>query len=70
MTESQLEAVNSLDPFVEETALPLLKSDIEAMWQPSDLLPEPASPTFIDEVPLNFFESLTSLTSPQDSDQS
>lgn len=41
--------INSIAGYVEERVLPVLK-DVDKCWQPADLLPDPASDTFIDEV--------------------
>ncbi|GJN25218.1 hypothetical protein PR202_gb13017 [Eleusine coracana subsp. coracana] len=42
LSPEKLEIVRQLEPWVEEHVLPLLKP-VEASWQPSDLLPDPAS---------------------------
>ncbi|KAL6854348.1 hypothetical protein ACP4OV_019251 [Aristida adscensionis] len=42
LTPERLEVVAALEPWVEEHVLPLLKP-VEASWQPSDLLPDPAA---------------------------
>ena len=38
-----------MDKYMESTVLPILK-DVGACWQPSDFLPDPSSPDFLDEV--------------------
>nr|CAB3494993.1 unnamed protein product [Digitaria exilis]CAB3502704.1 unnamed protein product [Digitaria exilis] len=42
LAPERLEVVRQLEPWVEEHVLPLLKP-VEASWQPSDLLPDPAA---------------------------
>ncbi|TVU31289.1 hypothetical protein EJB05_22970, partial [Eragrostis curvula] len=42
LTPERLEMVRQLEPWVEEQVLPLLKP-VESSWQPSDLLPDPAT---------------------------
>ncbi len=46
---NRLEMINSISGYVEERVLPVLK-DVDKCWQPADLLPDPASDTFLDEV--------------------
>lgn len=46
---NRLELINSIAGYVEDRVLPILK-DVDKCWQPADLLPDPASNTFIDEV--------------------
>lgn len=43
------EVIKSLEPWAHKKLLPLLKP-VEKCWQPQDLLPEPSSPDFIDQV--------------------
>ena len=49
ISAERLEVVHSIEPVLESNILPILK-DIKKIWQPSDYLPDPASPDFIDEV--------------------
>ncbi|KAJ1254898.1 hypothetical protein BS78_K310200 [Paspalum vaginatum] len=42
LAPERLEVLRQLEPWVEEHVLPLLKP-VEASWQPSDLLPDPAA---------------------------
>ncbi|KAL6622753.1 hypothetical protein ACP70R_032632 [Stipagrostis hirtigluma subsp. patula] len=42
LSPERLEVLTQLEPWVEEHVLPLLKP-VEASWQPSDLLPDPAA---------------------------
>ncbi|KAF8646129.1 hypothetical protein HU200_065975 [Digitaria exilis] len=42
LAPEKLEVLRQLEPWVKEHVLPLLKS-VEASWQPSDLLPDPAA---------------------------
>mmetsp|Transcript_11276 Transcript_11276/g.33886 ORF Transcript_11276/g.33886 Transcript_11276/m.33886 type:complete len:429 (+) Transcript_11276:175-1461(+) len=49
LSKNRLEMINSIAGYVEERVLPVLK-DVDKCWQPADLLPDPASDTFIDEV--------------------
>ncbi|CAN6324292.1 unnamed protein product [Urochloa humidicola] len=42
LTPERLEVLKEMEPWVEEHVLPLLKP-VEASWQPSDLLPDPAA---------------------------
>ena len=44
----QLDLLRSMDKYMESTVLPILK-DVGACWQPSDFLPDPSSPDFLDE---------------------
>jgi hypothetical protein len=44
----QLDLLRSMDAYMESTVVPILK-DVGACWQPSDFLPDPASPDFLDE---------------------
>lgn len=55
VSAAQLDAVNSMEGYVEETVLPNLK-DVSKCWQPSDYLPDPSSPDFLDEVQTEAFE--------------
>jgi acyl-[acyl-carrier-protein] desaturase len=48
-TQHQLEVIHSMQPFFEERVLPLL-TPVEELWQPSDFLPDPASPAFRDDL--------------------
>ncbi|CAL4916093.1 unnamed protein product [Urochloa decumbens] len=45
LAPERLEVVRQLEPWMEEHVLPLLKS-VEESWQPSDMLPDPASDGF------------------------
>lgn len=49
ITEERLELVKSLTDYVDKQVLPLLKP-VDKCWQPSDFLPHPESPDFLDEV--------------------
>ncbi|CAL4924373.1 unnamed protein product [Urochloa decumbens] len=42
LAPERLQVLKEMEPWVEEHVLPLLKS-VEASWQPSDLLPDPAA---------------------------
>ncbi|CAN6305549.1 unnamed protein product [Urochloa humidicola] len=42
LAPERLQVLREMEPWVEEHVLPLLKS-VEASWQPSDLLPDPAA---------------------------
>uniref|UniRef100_A0A0E0EIY6 Acyl-[acyl-carrier-protein] desaturase n=1 Tax=Oryza meridionalis TaxID=40149 RepID=A0A0E0EIY6_9ORYZ len=42
LSPEKLEVLTQMEPWVEENVLPLLKP-VEAAWQPSDLLPDPAA---------------------------
>ncbi|PUZ39603.1 hypothetical protein GQ55_9G338200 [Panicum hallii var. hallii] len=42
LAPERLEVLREIEPWVEENVLPLLKP-VEASWQPSDLLPDPAA---------------------------
>uniref|UniRef100_A0A0D3GX99 Uncharacterized protein n=1 Tax=Oryza barthii TaxID=65489 RepID=A0A0D3GX99_9ORYZ len=45
LSPEKLEVLTQMEPWVEENVLPLLKP-VEAAWQPSDLLPDPAAGTY------------------------
>ena len=47
--KEQLELVNSLEPYVQERVLPLLKP-VEKCWQPADYLPDPSKGDYLDQV--------------------
>ncbi|XP_016460159.2 stearoyl-[acyl-carrier-protein] 9-desaturase 6, chloroplastic-like [Nicotiana tabacum] len=51
MPPEKLEVFKSLEPWVTQSVLPLLKP-VENSWQPNDLLPDPSQPSdeFFDEV--------------------
>lgn len=45
----QLDLIHSMDSYMEKQVMPILK-DVKTMWQPSDFLPDSASPDFLDQV--------------------
>ncbi|KAG9440795.1 hypothetical protein H6P81_020960 [Aristolochia fimbriata] len=49
MPPEKIELFKSLEGWAEETILPILKP-VEQCWQPQDLLPDPASEGFMDQV--------------------
>ncbi|KDD75120.1 fatty acid desaturase [Helicosporidium sp. ATCC 50920] len=49
LSAERLELVQSLDAWAGEHVLPIL-TPVEKLWQPQDLLPEPSSPDFEDQV--------------------
>lgn len=49
MAPEKVEIFKSLDDWAEATILPYLRS-VEKNWQPQDLLPEPSSDNFLDEI--------------------
>lgn len=49
LSANKLELINSIAGYVEDRVLPVLK-DVDKCWQPADMLPDPSSDTFIDEV--------------------
>ncbi|XP_078437968.1 stearoyl-[acyl-carrier-protein] 9-desaturase, chloroplastic-like [Wolffia australiana] len=49
MDQEKLEVLASMDSWVEENILPLLRP-VEKSWQPQDFLPEPSNGAFLDEV--------------------
>ena len=51
MTSQQLDAVSSMEDYVESAVVPNLK-DVSKCWQPADYLPDPSSPDFLDQVGL------------------
>lgn len=51
LSKERLELVNSLEPYVEERVMPLLKP-VEKCWQPADYLPDPSKGDYLDQVRL------------------
>jgi len=49
LTQERLEVVESMNPFMEEEVMHMLKP-IDKCWQPQDLLPDPAAEDFIPRV--------------------
>ena len=49
LSKERLELVNSLEPYVRERVMPLLKP-VEKCWQPADFLPDPSKGDYLDQV--------------------
>ena len=49
IAKERLELVNSMEQYVTDRVIPLLKP-VDKCWQPADYLPQPHSPTFLEEV--------------------
>lgn len=49
ITQERLELVGTMDDYVEREIVPLLKP-VDKCWQPTDYLPAPESPDFLDAV--------------------
>ncbi|KAL6768704.1 Acyl-[acyl-carrier-protein] desaturase 5, chloroplastic [Auxenochlorella protothecoides] len=49
LTPERMELINGMSAFAEERILPVLQP-VEKLWQPQDLLPDPESPDFLDQV--------------------
>lgn len=49
ITQERLELVGSMDDYVEREIVPLLKP-VDKCWQPTDYLPAPEAPEFLDAV--------------------
>lgn len=49
ISSHQLDLLRSMDRYMEESVLPILKS-VESCWQPTDFLPDSSSPDFYDQV--------------------
>lgn len=49
LSKERLELVNSLEPYVTERVVPLLKP-VEKCWQPADFLPDPSKGDYLDQV--------------------
>lgn len=47
--KERLELVNSMEQYVVDRVIPLLKP-VDKCWQPADFLPAAESPTFLEEV--------------------
>ena len=47
--KERLELVNSLEGYVNERVLPLLKP-VDKCWQPADYLPDPSKEDYLDQV--------------------
>jgi len=49
LSKERLELVNSLEGYVSERVLPLLKP-VDKCWQPADFLPDPSQGDYLDQV--------------------
>lgn len=49
LSKERLELVNSLEPYVRERVVPLLKP-VDKCWQPADYLPDPSKGDYLDQV--------------------